>query len=244
MSAAIDWEWKESAVVPAYYERALAPLKELPTQGDRILEVGVGCGYVLSKLALIYKTRGCGVDDDPGALELSSRIARRFGATIDLVRASGVQLPFREGEFDLVYSQGLIEHFPPDVTSALLDEHVRVLAPGGVLAMSVPNLFNPFHTWLKWREGPSYRFHPERSYSPRAVLQLLQSRGVQPLGRDGYGLFWSLWNGRSRLSYYLTAATLRMGLNHEFEARLPARLRWLLCMMTFVWGRKGGQRNA
>jgi SAM-dependent methyltransferase len=203
-----------------------------------MLEVGVGCGYVLSKLALSCGGWAVGVDDDRDAIELSRSVAASFGARVTCVRGQGQCLPFAERSFDFVYSQGLIEHFPPDMADELVSEHVRVLRPGGLLAVSVPNLLNPFHTWLKWREGKSYRFHPERSYTPWALAQLLRRHGISIMGRDGYGLFWSLWHQRSRLAYYTSATALRLGLGQEFETKLPPGMRALACMMTLAWGRR------
>jgi SAM-dependent methyltransferase len=232
----IDWGWKDTAVNRAYSERALAPMLRLHSVGARILEVGVGCGYVLSKLTLSCGGWAVGVDDDRDAIELSGRVAASLGVRVIRVRGEGQRLPFAERSFDLVYSQGLIEHFPADTTDEIMSEHVRVLRPGGLLAVSVPNLLNPFHTWLKWRQGKSYRFHPERSYTPWALAQLLRRHGIKVMGRDGYGLFWSLWDQRSRLAYYTSATALRLGLGQEFETRLPPGMRALACMMTLAWG--------
>jgi SAM-dependent methyltransferase len=193
---------------------------------------------VLSKLAQHSGCRAVGIDDDAGALRLSRQVAARFGVTLGLARGRGQQLPFPDEAFDMVFSQGLIEHFSSDVTESLVAEHVRVLRRGGVLAISVPNLYNPFHTWLKWREGSSYRFHPERSYRPAALRDLLVRHGVDTEGVDGYGLFWSLWHQRSRLAYYTSAITIALGFGQEFETHLTAWLRARLCMMTLAWGRR------
>ena len=169
---------------------------------------------------------------------LSRRVAASFGVRIQCVRAQGERLPFADGSFDFVYSHGFIEHFPPSTSEQLVAEHVRVLRPGGLLALSVPNLLNPFHTWLKWREGSSYRFHPERSYTPRGLSGLLERHGIRVAGRDGYGLLWSLWHQRSRMAYYTSALTLRLGLGQDFEGKLSPTLRAHLCMMTLAWGQR------
>ena len=234
----IEWRWDDASVVPAYYERALASMRGLPPAGARILEVGVGCGYVLSRLTLGCRGWGVGVDDDRQALELSGRVAGSFDVRINRVRAEAQRLPFADGSFDFVYSQGLIEHFPPDTSERLVAEHVRVLRPGGLLALSVPNVLNPFHTWLKWREGDSYRFGPERSYTPQGLSRLMERHGIIVMGRDGYGLFWSLWHQRSRVAYYVSAFMLRLGFGQEFEVKLTPTLRAYLCMMTLAWGRR------
>jgi SAM-dependent methyltransferase len=198
----------------------------------------VGCGYVLSRLVQAGKGRGTGLDDDWGGLRLARQVATNLGVSLTLVRGDARRMPFPDGRFDLVFSQGLVEHFPPETTEVLIHEHVRVLRPGGILAVSVPNLLNPFHTWRKWREGDSYRFAPERSYTPGGTARMLARHGIRVRGRDGYGIFWSLWNRGTRVSYYLSAILLRLGLGHAFEARLPPAVRSVSGMMTLVWGER------
>ena len=147
----IDWSWCGGFIVPAYYERALAPMRGLPPVGARISEVGVGCGDVLSKLTLSCRGQGIGVDNDRQAMVLSRRVAAFFGVRIQCVRTPGGRLPFADEALCVVYSHGFIEHFPASTSERLVAGHVRVLRPGGLLALSVPNLLSPFHTWRTWR---------------------------------------------------------------------------------------------
>lgn len=49
-------------------------------------------------------------------------------------------LPFEEGSLDWVYAEHLIEHVTPPVARAWLTEVRRVLAPGGVLRLTTPDL--------------------------------------------------------------------------------------------------------
>lgn len=49
-------------------------------------------------------------------------------------------LPFDDGVFDAVYHAHLLEHLTPDEGETLIAECVRVLRPGGVLRVTVPDL--------------------------------------------------------------------------------------------------------
>lgn len=49
-------------------------------------------------------------------------------------------LPFADGSFDAVYHSHVLEHLKPDQGVRLLGECYRVLAPGGVLRIVVPDL--------------------------------------------------------------------------------------------------------
>lgn len=48
-------------------------------------------------------------------------------------------LPYENGSFDHVFSSNLLEHFPADETTAVLTEWARVLKPGGLLELVVPD---------------------------------------------------------------------------------------------------------
>jgi SAM-dependent methyltransferase len=55
-------------------------------------------------------------------------------------------MPFRDASIDVVFHQGLLEHFRDPLP--LLRENVRVLAPDGVLLVDVPQRFH-LYTVLK-----------------------------------------------------------------------------------------------
>lgn len=49
-------------------------------------------------------------------------------------------IPFPDGSADAVYSSHLVEHLPPDSLPRFLAEHRRVLKPGGIVRIVVPDL--------------------------------------------------------------------------------------------------------
>lgn len=66
---------------------------------------------------------------------------------LDLIRKTGVTrfdirrpLPFVEGSFDATYSSHVLEHLSPEDGRTLLREQFRVLKPGGVCRVVVPDL--------------------------------------------------------------------------------------------------------
>ncbi len=98
------------------------------SQGKRVLDVGCGNGYVLSR----YARKGAdvtGVDLTAKAIELSRRRFELEGLSGDFEQIDGVHLPYPDNEFDIVCSMGVLHHIPdPGPT---VDEIYRVLKPGG-----------------------------------------------------------------------------------------------------------------
>jgi SAM-dependent methyltransferase len=96
----------------------------------RVLEVGVGGGNVLERIA----GRRVGIDLSPFIL---AKARARLGAGVGLVRGDAMALPFADGVFDRVYCSEVLEHvLEPE---AVVRQMRRVLAPGGFAVVSVPN---------------------------------------------------------------------------------------------------------
>ena len=106
--------------------------------GDRVLDCGCGMGFWLFAMRRLRRLELVGVDADPGRLEWAER--EHVDAT--LVQGDAQKLPFDDDSFDGVLMTEVLEHLPDD-RSALF-EAKRVLRPGGVLAISVPNARYPF----------------------------------------------------------------------------------------------------
>ncbi len=98
--------------------------------GARVLDLGCGTGYTLTRLP--EGVRAVGLDYAPAALRLSSR--RQSGAA--LVRGDARRLPFADAVFDAVLALDVLEHLDGDEQAAR--EIRRVIKPNGVLIATVP----------------------------------------------------------------------------------------------------------
>jgi SAM-dependent methyltransferase len=90
------------------------------------------------------------------------------------------ELPFRNASFDAIYSMGTIEHF--DETERAVHEMARVLKPGGRAIVGVPNRHDPFLRPLfvtVLQAAGLYGYGYEKSYSRRALKQLLEDAGLE-----------------------------------------------------------------
>ena len=108
----------------------LSPARYRDFAGKRVLDVGAGNGYVLSK----YATEGAqvrSVDITPTAIDLCRRRFEYSGMSGDFRVAEAEHLPFADASFDCVCSMGVLHHVPD--TERAVAEIFRVLKPGGRL---------------------------------------------------------------------------------------------------------------
>lgn len=61
-------------------------------------------------------------------------------------------IPFPDNSFDLVYHSHVLEHFSKEDGKRLIEECFRVLRPGGVIRIAIPNLEEIAKNYLKYLE--------------------------------------------------------------------------------------------
>lgn len=172
-----------SQVWRAGQERRLAMIQAAagPRAGRRVLVDGCGVGAYLARLALQAQF-GVGLD-----IELERAQAARAGAERVLC-AAGEHLPFPDNHFDLVLSHEVLEHVQDD--RQVIAEMVRVLAPGGRLALFCPNRGYPFETHgIYWRGEYHFGNIPLVNYLPRRYRDRLAPHVRVYTRRDLEALF-------------------------------------------------------
>lgn len=96
--------------------------------GRDVLEVG--CGIATDGVSFARAdARYTGVDTSPTAVEQAGLHFEAENLEGNVLPASALDLPFEDGSFDLVYSNGVIHHIAD--TRRTVEEMHRVLRPGG-----------------------------------------------------------------------------------------------------------------
>lgn len=173
-----------------------------PGLPGRMLDVGCGAGAFMYRLKeLGWETHG--VETDSSA----SEAARKLG--LDVRTATLEQAGYPEEHFDIVTAIHVLEHIHSPIS--FMEEMWRVLRPGGLLYIEVPNLrsFNFRIFGRNW-------FHLDAprhlcSYWQRPLMRLLRATGFRVM----------------RIHYNSGTIGLRGSIRHDRRALGRKPLRWL-----------------
>ena len=109
-------------------------------QGLDALDIGCGTGFLSLELAA-RGHRVTGIDFAPAMLALAKKKAVEAGAAIRFEEADAENLPFAPASFDLVITRHVLWTLPHP--EAAIDEWIRVLRPGGRLAVIDSHAVSP-----------------------------------------------------------------------------------------------------
>jgi SAM-dependent methyltransferase len=167
--------------------------------GERVLDMGCGAGRHAFEM---YRRGADVIALDQNADELST-VSEWFaamreegsvpaGAEADVKQGDALNLPFPDGEFDRVVAAEVLEHIPDD--EAAIAELVRVLRPGGTIAVTVPRWLPEKICWALSDDYHEVEGGHVRIYRGDELVAKLENAGLRFLGRDhAHGLHSPYW---------------------------------------------------
>jgi ubiquinone/menaquinone biosynthesis C-methylase UbiE len=116
-------------------------------EGQKLLEIGSGFGTNLAVWISHFHVDAYGAEPGGEGFNQGFIASRKLLAAngIDperVVDSVGESLPFPDASFDIVYSANVLEH--TEDPERVLSEALRVLRPGGLLHMEMPNFLSYF----------------------------------------------------------------------------------------------------
>jgi len=127
--------WAHFAPLEVFTTPSAAHLVRFAEVGGGIKVLDVGCGTgVVAVTAARQGARVQALDLTPPLLERARENSRIAGVTVDWREGDVEEMPFADGEFDIVLSQ--FAHMFAPRPAVALDEMLRVLKPGGTLAFA------------------------------------------------------------------------------------------------------------
>jgi arsenite methyltransferase len=112
--------------------------------GERVLDLGSGAGTdsLIAAQMVGEQGRVIGIDMTVEMLAKARSAAAEAGLeNVEFVEAEAEQLPFADGSFDVVISNGVIDLIPDK--DAVFGEIYRVLTPGGRIQVADVTIQNP-----------------------------------------------------------------------------------------------------
>ena len=189
--------------------RRLRMLHEIPRV---VMDFGCGTGtgvpFILEHLG---PTRLVGVDISVRSLEIARRDYGCERVEFTLLRQDAA-----DGQIDLVFSNGVFHHIPPNKRDPVVRHVYRALRPGGLFALWENNPWNPGTRYIM-RRCPLDK--DAKMLAPHETKHLLRSHGFEILSTDFLFIFPRVLRQLRRMEPIL--AKLPVGGQYQVLVRKP-----------------------
>ena len=201
--------------------------KSTTLKGKKVLEMGAGSG--LTSLALSQKGAFViAADLSQDAIRLIIENTKK--SNVKIVQADVFNVPFKDNSFDVVFHQGLIEHFKNP--EKILKEQIRILKNKGLFLVEVPQKFSTYtlmkHRLIKrgeWYGGWETQYS---IFKLKRMLKSINDYKIKIISSFGYGT----WGILTRIRYLHYRGNVRFG--------RPILPKFLFDLYEIIWKRIEG----
>ncbi|MBU1044126.1 MAG: methyltransferase domain-containing protein [Candidatus Omnitrophica bacterium] len=185
----------EDILYTRFTKKAFRNFKRFIDRSDKlILEAGCGTGRLCCLLGESFaNSMIVGIDITQESLDIANKLKQYLRVeNVEFKKGDIFSLNYPDGYFDVVFNNGVIEHFSLDQKSNYnhaLEEMLRVLKPGGKIIIDVPNWYCFAHTFYKWLlkiTGRKYSFGYEKSFKRTELIALFKAQGLVEIQLRGY----------------------------------------------------------
>lgn len=169
-------------------------------EDDRFLDLGCGFGrhaFAAARRGACVVALDAGMDEVIGVRSVFGAMLEAGELSADGARAGVLQgnalaLPFADASFDRIVASEVLEHIPDD--RGAIAELVRVLRPGGTMAVTVPRCGPEIVNWLlsdAYHDVPGGHI---RIYRRSELSRRVTAAGLRPIGgHHTHGLHSPYW---------------------------------------------------
>lgn len=114
---------------------------------------------------------GCGTDYKDGWINIDNNSDNNIDK-VDLNWDLRDPLPFKDGSIDFIFNEHFIEHLTVEEAQKSIKDFMRVLKPGGVMRIAMPDLEDVIELYndKNWRKRPVIKNHSMEFVRTRAEL--------------------------------------------------------------------------
>jgi ubiquinone/menaquinone biosynthesis C-methylase UbiE len=155
-------------------------LEKAKVKNPSIAEIGCGSGELTARLLEKFGGDAVLIDNCENALKVAKANFKRHGLkNVKFVKGNLFDLKLK-AKFDVVHSEGLIEHFAGEEQRKAIEAHKRLLKKGGWLLICVPRPALIYRVWKYVKEKRNdWPFGYEKAMSKEDLRSALQEAGLK-----------------------------------------------------------------
>ncbi|MDP8213495.1 MAG: class I SAM-dependent methyltransferase [Candidatus Zapsychrus exili] len=154
------------------------------SKDKKILDAGCGSGF-FSKYFICSEAKTYSLDYSVEALEITKKITNNKTIILNNDLLSSDLREEISDRFDIIFSDGLFEHFKKEDQDKILNNLINVLSTDGIIITFVPNVFSPWQI-LRPFFMPGIK---EKPFTFKELINLNERNNLKVILEGGINVF-------------------------------------------------------